>query len=99
MKKQTISKINPNAPYIPGLDDYELPAEIKFDRSKARRNPYAGRVHFTRGGARPGAGRKRAPEPLERHTITFFKSHADYLRRVDTNLSKAIRKVLAAKVR
>lgn len=99
MKKQTRSKINPNAPYIPGLDDYELPAEIKFDLKKARRNPYAGQVHLTRGGRRAGAGRKPAPEPLERHTITFFKSHADYLRRVDTNLSKAIRKVLTAKVR
>ncbi len=94
MKKQTISKINPNAPYIPGVDDYELPAEIKFDRSKARRNPYAARVKFAHGGARPGAGRKPLAEPVERHTITLLKSHTKFLRGLDSNLSSAIRKLI-----
>ncbi len=99
MKRKQVSQINPNAERIAKLDDYELPAEFPLDPRKMKPNPFAGRVHLTRGGARPGAGRNRAPEPLERHTITFFKSHVDYLRRVDTNLSRAIRKVLAAKVR
>ena len=95
MKKMRESKINPNAERIPA-DDYELKPHYSVDYSKARRNPYASRVQFSRGGTRAGAGRKRAPEPLERHTITFYKSHADYLRRVDANLSRAIRKVLEA---
>ncbi len=81
--------------HIPKLDNYELPAEYPFDRSKMKRNPFAGRVKFTHGGARVGAGRKKAPEPIERHTITFFKSHAQYLRRIDGNLSRAIRKLIA----
>jgi len=99
MKGKRISQINPNAERIAKLDDYELPAEFPLDPRKMNPDPFAGRAHLTRGGARPGARRKRAPEPLERHTITLFKLHADYLRRVDTNLSRAIRKVLAVKVR
>jgi hypothetical protein len=95
MKKQVLSKINPNAPYNPKLDDYELPAEFAFDRKKMKRNPYAGRVKFTHGGARPGAGRKRLAEPVERHTITLFKSHTKFLRGLDRNLSLAIRKLIA----
>ncbi|MBI5305506.1 MAG: hypothetical protein HY868_25480 [Chloroflexi bacterium] len=90
-----MSKINPNAPYIPELDDYELPAEFKFDRRKMKRNPYAGHVKLTHGGARPGAGRKPLAEPVERHTITLFKSHAKFLRGLDSNLSAAIRKLIA----
>ena len=98
MKKVPVSKINPNAARIPA-DDYELKPHYDVDYGKTKPNPFAGRVHFSRGGVRPGAGRKRAPEPLERHTITFYKSHVAFLRRVDSNLSKAIRKVLAAKAR
>ncbi|MBI5650710.1 MAG: hypothetical protein HZC40_09750 [Chloroflexi bacterium] len=95
MKKQEFSKINPNAPYIPGLDDYELPAEIKLDPRKMKRNPYAGRVKFAHGGVRRGAGRKRLAEPLERHTITLYKSQTKFLRGLDRNLSAAIRKLIA----
>ena len=88
-----------NTAYVPKYDDYELPAEFPLDRRKLKPNRFAGRVKFTHGGARPGSGRKPASEPLERHTITFYKSHAEYLRKVDTNLSKAIRKLLAAKAK
>lgn len=88
-----------NSEYIPKLDDYELPAEFPLDRRKMKPNRFAGRVKFTHGGPRPGSGRKPALEPLERHTITFYKSHAEYLRKVDANLSKAIRKLIAAKAK
>jgi hypothetical protein len=99
MKTNRISRINPNAKRIAKLDDYDLPSEFPLDPREMKPNPYAGRVQFSRGGTRAGAGRKRAPEPLERHTITFYKSHADYLRRVDANLSRAIRKLLEAKAK
>ncbi len=77
------------------LDD--LRPFYKVDYSKARRNPYVGRVRHTRGGARPGAGRKAALEPIERHTITLFKSHAARLRALDKNLSRAIRKLIESR--
>ncbi len=74
--------------------DDNLRPHYDFDYSKARRNRFAGRVKFTHGGKRKGAGRKRASEPIERHTITLFKSHAKRLRALDKNLSKAIRKLI-----
>ncbi len=83
--------------HIPKLDDYELPEEFPFDPKKLRRNPYAGRVKYTHGGPRKGAGRKPASEPVERHTITLFKSQVEYLRTLDPNLSRAIRKLLGSK--
>lgn len=76
-------------------DAYDLPPHIDFDYSKAKPNPYAGRIKYTRGGERKGAGRKPAPEPVERHTITLYKSHTKYLRSLDANLSRAIRKLIA----
>lgn len=94
MKKTPVSKINPNAAYIPGVDDYDLPPHLEIDYRKARRNPYAGRVKLTHGGKRNGSGRKPAPEPLERHTITLYKTHAKFLRSLDDNLSRAIRKLI-----
>ncbi|MBI5877055.1 MAG: hypothetical protein HZB53_05335 [Chloroflexi bacterium] len=54
-------------------------------------NRFAGRVKVPHGGKRAGAGRKPAVETVERHTVTLFKSQADYLRTLDANLSKAIR--------
>ncbi|MDE3087865.1 MAG: hypothetical protein KGJ80_00575 [Chloroflexota bacterium] len=83
--------------YIPKLDDYELKPHYDLDYRKAKPNRFAGRVKFTHGGTRHGAGRKPAPETVERHTIAFYKSHADYLRSLDRNLSKAIRKLIALK--
>ena len=73
----------------------DLRPHYDFDYSKAKPNRFAGRVKYTRGGVRRGAGRKPAPEPVERHTITLYKSHAKYLRSVDANLSRAIRKLIA----
>ncbi|MBI3913170.1 MAG: hypothetical protein HY327_03070 [Chloroflexi bacterium] len=89
-----MSKVNPNAERLPKLDDYELRPHYDIDYRKARRNPYAGRVKFTHGGKRNGAERKSTPEPLERHTITLYKTHANYLRRLDSNLSRAIRTLI-----
>ena len=93
MKKRSGSE------YIPKLDDYDLPAEYSLNPKKFKPNRFAGRVKFTHGGARPGAGRKAAPEPMERHTIAFYKSHVDYLLSLDRNLSKAIRKLITLKAK
>jgi len=91
---QQISTINPNAEYIAALDDYELPAEFPFDRRKMKRNPYAKRVHLPRGNKRAGNGRKPSTQPCERHTILLTPKHAEYLRSLDGNLSKAISKLV-----
>ena len=48
----------------------------------------------TRGGRRRGAGRKPGPKPIEQHTITFYRSDVEKLRRIDPNLTKAIRKLV-----
>lgn len=82
--------------FIPGLDDYDLPPHIDVDYSKAKPNRFARRPKVYHGGARLGAGRKPAPEPVERHTLAIYRSHADYLRSLDPNLSKALRKLIAA---
>jgi hypothetical protein len=76
------------------LDAYELPPEIPLDPGKMKPNRFAGRVQLSHGGKRAGAGRKPAPESIERHTVTLFKSQADYLRSLDANLSKAIRALI-----
>jgi hypothetical protein len=90
-------KINPTC--IPKWDYGQLPAEFHFDRRMVKRNRFAGRVKFTHGGARTGSGRPPVPESIERHTITFYKSHAEYLRQVDTSLSKAICKLISIKAK
>jgi hypothetical protein len=96
MKKRRDSESIPNSKgsYIPKLDDYELKPHYDLDYRKAKPNRFAGRVKFSHGGARPGAGRKPAPEPVERHTVTLYKSHARFLRSLDANLSAAIRKLI-----
>lgn len=85
--------------YTPKYDDDDLPAEIKLDPRKMKPNRFAGRVKFTHGGTRAGAGRKPAPHPIERHTVTLYKTHANYLRGLDDNLSKAIRKLIELKAK
>ncbi len=67
----------------------------EYDFSRSRPNPYARRPKIYRGGARPGAGRKPVAQPMERHTITVHPSDAKYLRSLDANLSRAIRKLIA----
>jgi hypothetical protein len=96
-KKSPIATVNANAKRIPELDDDELRPHYDIDYRKTRRNPYAGRVKLsvTHGGKRNGAGRKQSPEPIERHTITLYKTHAKFLRGLDANLSRAIRKLIA----
>ncbi|MBI4675229.1 MAG: hypothetical protein HY741_26605 [Chloroflexi bacterium] len=87
--------------YLAKLDDYELKPHYDFDYRKAKPNRFAGRAKLThpnaipRGGARNGAGRKPAREPIERHTITLLKSDAAFLRKLDKRLSIAIRKMIA----
>ena len=84
-------KNKPDSNHIAKLDDYELKSHYDFDYRKSKPNRFAGRVKLTR----PTPTRKRAPEPTERHSITLSKSHADYLRRLNQNLSRAIRKLIA----
>ncbi len=76
------------------LPEYDLAGrQAKPNRFAGRRKVIAG---ARRGGARPGAGRKPAPEPLERHTVTLLKSDAEYLRSLDTKMSAAIHKLIRA---
>ncbi len=67
----------------------------EYDFSHSRPNPYAARAKVYRGGARPGAGRKPVAQPMERHTITVHPTDAQFLRSLDPNFSKAIRKLIA----
>lgn len=79
---------------IPNELTDELRPHYDIDYRKTRRNPYVGRVKHTSNGKRNGAERKPAPEPMERHTITLYKTQAKFLRGLDTNLSRAIRKLV-----
>ncbi len=67
----------------------------EYDFSASRPNPYADRPKIFRGGARKGAGRKPVAKPMERHTITMHPSDTKFLRSLDANLSKAVRKLIA----
>ncbi len=94
MKKEKGTK------HLDPIDDYELKPEYHFDYGKSKPNRFAGRVLiFKHGGVRRGAGRKRAPETVERHTITLYKSHVKYLRSLNPNLSQAIRRLIAKRAR
>lgn len=83
-------------PPMPHLDDYELPVRVPLDPKKFRPNRFAGQVKFTRGGARQGAGRKPSPEPLVSKHVYLAPRHIKILKRVDKNLSAAIRKLAEA---
>ena len=91
-------KKTPDFSHIPKLDDYELKPHYDLDYRKAKPNRFAGRVKLTRSAKRNGAERKPTPGAMERHTITLYKAHANYLRRLDSNLSRAIR-ILIGKAR
>lgn len=69
----------------------------ELDFRKAKPNRFAKRtkrIVGSRGGARPGAGRKPAPEPLVSKHIYLAPRHIKILQRVDKNLSAAIRKLV-----
>lgn len=84
MKKQTIK--------IPNEMDDDLRPHYDFDYAKAKPNRFAGRVTLTHGGKRAHAGRKSAP--IVRKTITLTEPHLAYLRKLDANISRAIRKLI-----
>ena len=95
MKKKHDSKgILPGHEHIPGLDDYDLPPHIDVDYSKAKPNRFAGKVRFTHGGARKGAGRKPGPEPLVAKRVYLYPRHVKRLEKISTNLSQAIRQLV-----
>ena len=87
--------------YLAKLDKYGLPPEVPLDPEKMKPNRFAGRVKFTHGGARNGAGRKPKPESERtvRKTVTLYRSEIRFLKSLDPNLSKAIHKVLESKTR
>ncbi len=78
----------------------ELRPQYNVDYRKSRPNRFAGRpkvvVGATRGGARPGAGRKPSPEPLIAKRVYFYPRHVKMLEKIDKNLSAAIRKLVDA---
>lgn len=90
MRKNTGKNESPQRDHL--RDDLRPHYDVDYDKS--RPNRFAGRVRLSHGGARPGAGRKKAPQPIERHTITLYKAHVEYLRGLDHNLSQAIRKLI-----
>lgn len=80
-------------------DDDVMPL-YDLDFSKAEPNRFAHREKIivgSRGGARPGAGRKPAPEPLIGKKVYLSARHLRILSRVDKNLSAAIRKLVDAR--
>lgn len=92
MRKRSREKEN-----RPALTKASVQDEMReeYDFSHSRPNPCATRPKIYRGGARPGAGRKPVAQPMERHTVTVHPSDARFLRSLDSNLSRAIRKLIA----
>lgn len=102
MRKGQRSKVDHySTPYVPGLDDYDLPAEVPLDPAKMKPNPYAARIKAARAkesdkiqtSARAAKPEKQA---VESHTVTLSKSDVKYLRKLDPNLSRAIHKLIDA---
>ena len=100
MKNEHVSKAGSNK-RLAEIDDYDLPPEVPLDPQKMKPNRFAGRVKLTHGGARRGAGRKPKPESLRtvRKTVTLYRSEIRFLKTLDSNLSRAIHKLLATKTR
>lgn len=81
-------------------DDDDVMPLYDLDPAKAKPNRFAHRekeIVGARGGARPGAGRKPAPEPLIGKKVYLSARHLKILSRVDKNLSEAIRKLADAR--
>ncbi len=87
-----------SVPHEP-IDDYDLPEHIDFDYANAKPNRFAGKIAYVHGGARNGAGRKHSAETATNHTVTLYKSDIKYLHKLDSNLSRAIRKLIAAQAK
>ncbi|MBI4673605.1 MAG: hypothetical protein HY741_18290 [Chloroflexi bacterium] len=73
-----------------------LAPEYDLDFSQARPNRFAGKIKYTHGGARKGAGRKRGKELLIDKHIYLTPRHIKRLQKIDANLSVAIRQVVDA---
>lgn len=100
MKKKTIKLTESE------LND-ELRPHYDVDYSKTMPNRFASRRHIVigattdpetaiakqRGGARKGAGRKPAPEPLVSKHVYLSPRHIRFFQKIDKNLSAAIRKL------
>lgn len=79
------------------IDDYELPAHIDVDYSKAKPNRFAKPTERpTSKRVKTARGTKRTTEATERHTVTLYKRQVKMLKKIDGSISRAIRIVLDA---
>ncbi len=102
MKNDLDSKRNQGkseAERVAKLDDYDLPVQVPLEPSKMKPNRFGGKVKFTHGGPRSGAGRKPSPEPLVAKRVYLYPRHLKTLEKIDKNLSAAIRKLVDAQQR
>lgn len=94
-----MKKKNSDLPPEDDLTD-ELRPHYNVDYSKSRPNRFAGRPKIiigpVHGGARQGAGRKAAPEPLVPKRVYLYPRHVKILQKIDKNLSAAVRKLVDA---
>ncbi len=77
------------------IDD-DLRPEYEIDYSKTWPNPYTGKVKYSHGGSRPGAGRRpRFGQPMVRKTIRLTEQEIARLERLGAgNLSEGVRAAL-----
>src|SRR5690242_19070488 len=95
MKTNRASKVS--AERLAKMDNYELPAHMELDYSKAKPNRFAKYENHVRV-VRVNIPTILTPtsEPKERHSVTLYRWQVKELRKLDPNLSRAIRKLLAA---
>lgn len=87
------------------LDDYEPPAHVDLDHSKAKPNRFAKykkhtvtirNSNYKQLMASRAAKRSKLSEPTERHTVTLPTRQVEILRKMDSSISRAISKLLDA---
>lgn len=101
MSKQNASKRDSKGAIpVTMTEDDDLLPHYDIDYRKSRPNRFAGRPKIiigpVRGGARKGAGRKPAPEPLVAKRVYLYPRHVKVLKKIDKNLSAAVRKLVDA---
>jgi hypothetical protein len=77
------------------LDD-DMPPDTDLAHRPSTPYRFAKCRLVVRGDARPGAGRRPAPESVRRVTKTFCESRTAYLRTLDVTMSRAVRKRIVA---
>jgi hypothetical protein len=99
-KKSASKRDSRGAIPVAMTEDDDLLPHYDIDYSKAKPNRFAGRpkviIGPVHGGAREGAGRKAAPEPLVAKRVYLYPRHVRILQKIDKNLSAAIRTLVDA---